>query len=83
MVRDDRRQRDRLPHHRMDRAAEAMDAKREMIHQALRVTPAMQAELSDQFGSWIELVGLLEADQAKMIANGALKRALYRKREAA
>jgi len=50
------------------------------IHQTLRVTPAMQAGLSDHVWEIEELVGLLEADEAKMIANGAMKRGKYRKR---
>lgn len=50
------------------------------IHQTLRVTPAMQAGLSDHVWELDELVGLLEAEEAKMIANGAMKRGPYRKK---
>lgn len=48
------------------------------VHQTLRVTPAMESKLSDHVWEVEELVGLLEADEAKMIANGALKRGSYR-----
>jgi IS1 family transposase len=50
------------------------------IHQTLRVTPAMQAGLSDHVWEIEELVGLLESDEAKMIANGAMKRGSYQKK---
>ena len=40
----------------------------------------MQAGLSDHVWELDELVGLLEADEAKMIANGAMKRGKYNKR---
>lgn len=41
----------------------------------------MESKLSDHVWEVEELVGLLEADEAKMIANGALKRGPYKKRE--
>lgn len=53
------------------------------IHQTLRVTPAMQAGLADHVWEIEELVGLLEADEAKMIENGAMKRGAYRKQDRA
>jgi hypothetical protein len=48
------------------------------VHQTLRVTPAMEAGLSDHVWEIDELVGLLEADEAKLIANGAMKRGKYK-----
>jgi hypothetical protein len=50
------------------------------IHQTLRVTPAMAAGLSDHVWEIEELVALLEADEAKMIQNGALNRGKYKAR---
>jgi hypothetical protein len=50
------------------------------IHQTLRVTPAMQAGLTDHVWELEELVGLLEADEAKAIENGAMKRGSYHKK---
>jgi IS1 family transposase len=50
------------------------------IHQTLRVTPAMQAGLTDHVWEIEELVGLLEADEAKAIQNGAMKRGSYQKK---
>jgi len=50
------------------------------VHQTLRVTPAMEAKLTDHVWEVEELVGLLEADEAKMIANGAMKRGPYQKK---
>ena len=50
------------------------------IHQTLRVTPAMQAGLTDQVWEIEELVGLLEADEVKAIENGAMKRGAYNKK---
>jgi hypothetical protein len=52
------------------------------VHQTLRVTPAMEAGLSDHVWEIEELVGLLEADEAKMIANGAMKRGTYKAKDA-
>jgi hypothetical protein len=48
------------------------------VHQTLRVTPAMEAGLSDHVWEIEELVGLLEADEAKMIAYGAMKRGKHK-----
>ena len=41
----------------------------------------MQAGLADHVWEIEELVGLLEADEAKMIANGAMKRGKYQKKD--
>jgi hypothetical protein len=46
-------------------------------HQTLRVTPAMASGLSGHVWEIEELVGLLESDEAKQIANGAMKRGKY------
>jgi hypothetical protein len=40
----------------------------------------MQAKLTDHVWELDELVGLLESDEAKMIANGAMNRRPYRKK---
>jgi hypothetical protein len=45
------------------------------VHQTLRVTPAMEAKIADHVWDIEELVGLLEADEQKMIENGAKYRA--------
>ena len=50
------------------------------VHQTLRVTIAMEAGLSDHVWEINELVELLEADEAKVIENGAMKRGSYRKK---
>jgi IS1 family transposase len=50
------------------------------VHQTLRVAPAMQAGLTDHVWEIEELVGLLESDEATMIANGAMKRGNYKLR---
>ena len=47
-------------------------------HQSLRVTPAMEARVSDHVWSMEEIVGLLEAKEAKV----SRKRGPYRKRVA-
>lgn len=52
------------------------------VHQTLRVTRAMEAKLTDDVWEVEELVGLLEADEAKMIANGVMKRGPYQKKNA-
>lgn len=49
------------------------------VHQTLRVTPAMQAGLTDHVWTLEELVGLLEAREAAAIAAGGMKRGAYRK----
>lgn len=49
------------------------------VHQTLRVTPAMEAGLTDHVWELSELVGVLEAEEAKAVENGALKRGRYRK----
>lgn len=41
----------------------------------------MEAGLTDHVWEVEELVVLLEADEAKMIANGAMKRGAYRKKD--
>lgn len=50
------------------------------IHRSLRVTPAMEAGLTDHVWSIAELVDLLEAKEQAAIEAGALKRGSYRKR---
>ncbi len=50
------------------------------VHQSLRVTPAMEAGLTDHVWDIEELAGLLAADENKMIQNGAMKRGSYKKR---
>lgn len=49
------------------------------VHQTLRITPAMEAGLSDHVWSLAELVGLLEAKEQAAIEAGALKRGPYKK----
>jgi hypothetical protein len=44
-----------------------------------RVTPATEAKIADHVWDIEELVGLLEADEAKAIENGAMKRGAYKK----
>ncbi len=41
------------------------------IHQTLRVTPAMEAEVSDHVWSLDEIVGLLEAREAAPAPEGS------------
>lgn len=50
------------------------------VHQTLRVTPAMEAGLTDHVWEIEELVGLLEAEERKLIELGALKRGSYKKK---
>jgi hypothetical protein len=52
------------------------------IHQTLRVTPAMQAGLTDHVWEIEELVGLLEAEERRMIESGEMKRGPYKKNTA-
>jgi len=47
------------------------------VHQTLRVTPAMEAGLTDHVWTLEELIGVLMADEAAKIAAGALKRKPY------
>jgi hypothetical protein len=49
------------------------------VQQTLRVTAAMEAGLADHTQDIEELAALLEADEQKAIANGAMKRGKYRK----
>jgi hypothetical protein len=53
------------------------------VHQTLRVTPAMEAGLTNHVWDIEELAALLEADEEKAIANGAMKRGSYSKRSKA
>lgn len=50
------------------------------VHQTLRVTPAMEAGISDHVWSVEELVGLLEAKEAAVIGTEENKRGPYKKR---
>jgi hypothetical protein len=47
------------------------------IHQTLRVTPAMEAGISDHVWEAEEVIGLLEAEEQRAIESGALKRGSY------
>lgn len=49
------------------------------VHQTLRVTPAMEAGLTDHVWGIEEFVALLEEKELAAIAAGALKRGTYRK----
>jgi IS1 family transposase len=49
------------------------------VHQTLRVTPAMEAGLTDHIWTLAELVALLEAEEAKVIGTKANKRGLYKR----
>jgi len=51
------------------------------VHQTLRATTSMQSKLADHVWEVEELVGLLEADEAKMNANGGMKRGPYQKKK--
>lgn len=51
------------------------------VHKTLRVTPAMEAGLTDHVWTLEELVGLLEAEEAARIAAGSMKRGKYRQRQ--
>ena len=48
------------------------------VHQTLRVTPAMEAKLSDHVWSLGEVVALLEAGEMAAIERGEMKRGSYR-----
>jgi IS1 family transposase len=50
------------------------------VHQTLRVTPAMEAGISDHVWEIEELVDLLEAEERGAIERGELKRGTYKKR---
>jgi IS1 family transposase len=50
------------------------------VHQTLRVTPAMEAGLTDHIWEIEELVALLEAKEREMIEAGAMKRGPYKPR---
>lgn len=49
------------------------------VHQSLRITPAMEAGLTDHVWTLAELVGLLEAEETKTIGTVANKRGAYRR----
>jgi IS1 family transposase len=51
------------------------------IRQTLRVTPAMEAGLTDHVWTLEELVGILAQDEAAKIAAGAMKRGPYRPKD--
>lgn len=50
------------------------------IHQTLRVTPAMEAGVSNHAWTVDEIVGLLDRKEQEVIQSGALKRGSYKKR---
>ena len=50
------------------------------IHRSLRVTPAMEAGVSDHVWSIEEIAGLLDEKEQEAIESGALKRGSYKKR---
>ena len=50
------------------------------IHRSLRVTPAMEAGVSDHLWSIEDIVGLLEEKEQVEIQAGALERGSYKKR---
>jgi IS1 family transposase len=51
------------------------------IHQTLRVTPAMEAGLSDHAWELDELIGLLDAEERRQIEAGEMKRGPYKKKK--
>ncbi len=50
------------------------------VHKTLRVTPAMEAGISDHVWTLEELVGLLQAEENRMIVAGSLRRGSYKRR---
>jgi hypothetical protein len=50
------------------------------VHQSLRVTPAMQAEITDRVWDLAEIVGILEAEERSVIGTEANKRGPYKRR---
>jgi IS1 family transposase len=52
------------------------------IHKTLRVTPAMQAGLTDRVWELADLIGLVEAKETAAIAGGSLKRGSYKTKSA-
>lgn len=48
------------------------------VHQTLRVTPVMQAGITDHVWEIEELVGLLESEEQAAIARGEMKRGKYK-----
>lgn len=51
------------------------------VHMTLRVTPAMEAGLTDHVWTVEELVGILEAQERAVVGTAANKRGPYRKRQ--
>jgi IS1 family transposase len=49
------------------------------VHQTLRVTPAMEAGLTDHVWTLAELVGLLEAEESSVIGTAENKRGQYKR----
>jgi len=69
----------KLANHRASVAIHFMHYNFCRVHKTLRVTPAMEAGLSDHVWELAELVGLLEAQESATIGTAANRRGPYRK----